>query len=218
MWNLAFVVRVQPYSVVSNIFLVFLPFFQFLREELKYENGAEKRQRAFHHNDDMHISVKELWEAWVKSEVSWHVMICIIYIGIHDMKSKQWPPKGRCGGDRRVFGCSTFEWLLISIEFYLVASSWTRSELTCLWVHEWGGQRPRHHVYSFFGNRDWEIFQSGLIEIRGNVFQFWTLVIDLPCRIVAVESTKPDLFRSYKSACDWLFLWQHCWVKNGLHL
>lgn len=45
-------------------------YFQFLREELKYENGAEKRQRAFHHNDDMHISVKELWEAWVKSEVS----------------------------------------------------------------------------------------------------------------------------------------------------
>lgn len=46
----------------------------FLREELKYENGAEKRQRAFHHNDDMHISVKELWEAWVKSEVhNWTV-------------------------------------------------------------------------------------------------------------------------------------------------
>uniref|UniRef100_A0A1B6C0H7 SAM domain-containing protein n=1 Tax=Clastoptera arizonana TaxID=38151 RepID=A0A1B6C0H7_9HEMI len=46
----------------------------FLREELKYENGAEKRQRAFHHNDDMHISVKELWEAWVRSEVhNWTV-------------------------------------------------------------------------------------------------------------------------------------------------
>lgn len=46
----------------------------FLREELKYENGAERRQKAFHKNDDMHISVKELWEAWVKSEVhNWTV-------------------------------------------------------------------------------------------------------------------------------------------------
>ncbi|CRK96857.1 CLUMA_CG009934, isoform A [Clunio marinus] len=41
----------------------------FLREELKYEGGYEKRHRAFHFNDDMHISVKELWEAWLKSEV-----------------------------------------------------------------------------------------------------------------------------------------------------
>ncbi|XP_046665279.1 stromal interaction molecule homolog isoform X3 [Homalodisca vitripennis] len=47
---------------------------EFLREELQYENGAEKRQRAFHRNDDMHISVKELWEAWVRSEVhNWTV-------------------------------------------------------------------------------------------------------------------------------------------------
>lgn len=42
---------------------------QFLREELKYEGGYEKRHKAFHFNDDMHISVKELWEAWLKSEV-----------------------------------------------------------------------------------------------------------------------------------------------------
>ncbi|XP_034136142.1 stromal interaction molecule homolog isoform X1 [Drosophila guanche] len=41
----------------------------FLREELKYDSGYEKRQRAFHFNDDMHISVKELWEAWLRSEV-----------------------------------------------------------------------------------------------------------------------------------------------------
>nr|XP_018907869.1 PREDICTED: stromal interaction molecule homolog isoform X2 [Bemisia tabaci] len=47
---------------------------EFLREELKYENGAERRQKAFHRNDDMHISVKELWDAWVKSEVhNWTV-------------------------------------------------------------------------------------------------------------------------------------------------
>ncbi|KAI4499603.1 hypothetical protein M0802_005173 [Mischocyttarus mexicanus] len=41
----------------------------FLREELQYEAGYERRQRAFHRNDDMHISVHELWELWVKSEV-----------------------------------------------------------------------------------------------------------------------------------------------------
>ncbi|KAL0129803.1 hypothetical protein PUN28_001808 [Cardiocondyla obscurior] len=41
----------------------------FLREELQYEAGYERRQRAFHHNDDMHISVRELWEAWLRSEV-----------------------------------------------------------------------------------------------------------------------------------------------------
>ncbi|KAL9873947.1 stromal interaction molecule isoform 3-T4 [Glossina fuscipes fuscipes] len=41
----------------------------FLREELKYDSGYEKRQKAFHYNDDMHISVKELWEAWLRSEV-----------------------------------------------------------------------------------------------------------------------------------------------------
>ncbi|KAM7348334.1 stromal interaction molecule isoform 2-T3 [Cochliomyia hominivorax] len=41
----------------------------FLREELKYDSGYEKRQKAFHFNDDMHISVKELWEAWLRSEV-----------------------------------------------------------------------------------------------------------------------------------------------------
>lgn len=42
---------------------------QFLREELKYENGYEKRQKAFHRDDDMHISVRELWEIWTRSEV-----------------------------------------------------------------------------------------------------------------------------------------------------
>lgn len=36
---------------------------------MQYDSGYEKRQRAFHHNDDMHISVKELWEAWLRSEV-----------------------------------------------------------------------------------------------------------------------------------------------------
>lgn len=41
---------------------------EFLRQELKYENGYEKRQRAFH-RDDTHISVRELWEQWMRSEV-----------------------------------------------------------------------------------------------------------------------------------------------------
>ncbi|XP_055588145.1 stromal interaction molecule homolog isoform X2 [Uranotaenia lowii] len=46
----------------------------FLREELKYDSGYEKRHRAFHFNDDMHISVKELWEAWLRSAVhNWTV-------------------------------------------------------------------------------------------------------------------------------------------------
>lgn len=51
-------------------------FSQFLREELKYEKGAEKRQKAFHQNDDMYISVKDLWDAWVKSEVRDLIFIC----------------------------------------------------------------------------------------------------------------------------------------------
>lgn len=41
----------------------------FLREELQYNSGYERRQKAFHRNDDMHISVRELWEAWLRSEV-----------------------------------------------------------------------------------------------------------------------------------------------------
>ncbi|XP_058831926.1 stromal interaction molecule homolog isoform X3 [Topomyia yanbarensis] len=46
----------------------------FLREELKYDSGYEKRHKAFHFNDDMHISVKELWEAWLRSTVhNWTV-------------------------------------------------------------------------------------------------------------------------------------------------
>ena len=61
-------------SVLSsdlNVYLLvsFLFLFQFLREELKYENGYEKRQRAFHRDDDMHISVRELWDIWIRSEV-----------------------------------------------------------------------------------------------------------------------------------------------------
>lgn len=50
------------------IFLYFCN--QFLREELKYDSGYEKRHKTFHYNDDTQISVKELWEAWLRSEVN----------------------------------------------------------------------------------------------------------------------------------------------------
>nr|XP_046908929.1 stromal interaction molecule homolog isoform X2 [Dermatophagoides farinae] len=40
---------------------------EFIRDELKYENGAE-RQKAFHGNDK-HITVDELWRAWRISTV-----------------------------------------------------------------------------------------------------------------------------------------------------
>ncbi|KAK7872553.1 hypothetical protein R5R35_013785 [Gryllus longicercus] len=47
---------------------------EFLRQELQYEDGYERRQRVFHRNDDNHISVRELWEAWIRSEVhNWTV-------------------------------------------------------------------------------------------------------------------------------------------------
>ncbi|ODM93454.1 Stromal interaction molecule [Orchesella cincta] len=46
----------------------------FLREELKYDRDYEKRQENFHRNNDNQVSVKELWEIWVKSEVhNWTV-------------------------------------------------------------------------------------------------------------------------------------------------
>ncbi|UXI22781.1 low-density lipoprotein receptor-related protein 2-like [Sarcoptes scabiei] len=45
---------------------------EFIRDELKYENGAE-RQKAFHGNDK-HITVDELWSAWRVSTVhNWTV-------------------------------------------------------------------------------------------------------------------------------------------------
>ncbi|CAL8115482.1 unnamed protein product [Orchesella dallaii] len=47
---------------------------EFLREELKYDRDYEKRQENFHRNNDNQVSVKELWEIWVKSEVhNWTV-------------------------------------------------------------------------------------------------------------------------------------------------
>lgn len=43
---------------------------QFLKEELQYAKGYEKRQKSFHYNNDQYISVRELWYIWKKSEVS----------------------------------------------------------------------------------------------------------------------------------------------------
>lgn len=46
----------------------------FLKEELQYAKGYEKRQKVFHYNNDQYISVPELWYIWKKSEVhNWTV-------------------------------------------------------------------------------------------------------------------------------------------------
>ncbi|XP_037789511.1 stromal interaction molecule homolog isoform X11 [Penaeus monodon] len=47
---------------------------EFLKEELQYAKGYEKRQKVFHSNNDQYISVRELWHMWKKSEVhNWTV-------------------------------------------------------------------------------------------------------------------------------------------------
>lgn len=70
--------QLNKYFDVRHMLLLYLLLlFQFLREELKYESGYEKRHKAFHHNDDLHISVKELWEAWLRSEVEFYLFVCV---------------------------------------------------------------------------------------------------------------------------------------------
>lgn len=55
-----------------------------MREDLKLDSGYEKRQKAFHQNDDMHISVKELWEAWLRSEVhNWTIEQTVEWLTIN---------------------------------------------------------------------------------------------------------------------------------------
>lgn len=39
---------------------------------MKYQDGYQRRQQAFHRNDDKHISVRELWDAWLRSEVRFY--------------------------------------------------------------------------------------------------------------------------------------------------
>ena len=56
------------------LILLFSGDFQFLREELNYQHGNERRQKAFHRDNDMHVSVSELWHIWSRSEVhNWTV-------------------------------------------------------------------------------------------------------------------------------------------------
>lgn len=59
--------------LIQNLCILFSS--QFLREELKYDSGYEKRHKTFHYNDDTQISVKELWDAWLRSEVCFR-LIC----------------------------------------------------------------------------------------------------------------------------------------------
>ncbi|CAL4135784.1 unnamed protein product, partial [Meganyctiphanes norvegica] len=41
---------------------------EFLKDELQYTKGFEKRQETFHHNNDKAISVADLWHIWKQSE------------------------------------------------------------------------------------------------------------------------------------------------------
>lgn len=52
--------------------------FQFLRDELQYVNGNERR-KGFHRNDK-HISLSELWHSWKSSEGNFNEMSCVIWI------------------------------------------------------------------------------------------------------------------------------------------
>lgn len=66
---------------------------QFLREELKYEKNVENRQKAFHRDDDNQVSVRELWESWVKSEVhNWTIDQTVewlsVFVGLPKHKEK----------------------------------------------------------------------------------------------------------------------------------
>ena len=64
----------SPVLLLVSIVFQVSGFLQFLREELHYTGGHERRQKSFHRNDDMHISVLELWDIWTRSEVhNWTV-------------------------------------------------------------------------------------------------------------------------------------------------
>ncbi|KAK7071631.1 Stromal interaction molecule 2, partial [Halocaridina rubra] len=65
----------------------------FLREELQYAKGYEKRQKAFHDNNDQYISVRELWSIWKKSEVhSWTVEQTVAWLA-ETVELKQYTQK-----------------------------------------------------------------------------------------------------------------------------
>lgn len=59
--------KFDPIFIFSSTFLFH---FKFVREELqiKEKDRMDKRQKAFHQNDDEFISVDDLWCRWVNSE------------------------------------------------------------------------------------------------------------------------------------------------------
>lgn len=67
--NIALTLNIITILFINNEIFSYCYRQQFLREELKYDSGYEKRHKTFHYNDDTQISVKELWEAWLRSEV-----------------------------------------------------------------------------------------------------------------------------------------------------
>ncbi|XP_068240652.1 stromal interaction molecule homolog isoform X16 [Palaemon carinicauda] len=65
----------------------------FLKEELQYAKGYEKRQKVFHYNNDQYISVRELWSIWKKSEVhNWTVEQTVAWLA-ETVELKQYAQK-----------------------------------------------------------------------------------------------------------------------------
>ena len=56
--------HITRYNQVFQNKHVFIP--QFIRDELKYEDGFD-RHSNFHGNDDL-ISIDDLWKLWIQSE------------------------------------------------------------------------------------------------------------------------------------------------------
>ena len=52
--------------------------FQFIRDELKYEDGFD-RHSNFHGTDDL-ISIDVLWKLWVQSEGRWSVSVNVMVV------------------------------------------------------------------------------------------------------------------------------------------
>ncbi len=52
-------------DIICILSVLFFSVFQFLRDELKYEDGFE-RHSSFHGNDDL-ITISDLWHHWIRS-------------------------------------------------------------------------------------------------------------------------------------------------------
>lgn len=95
---------------------------QFLREELHYEGGHERRQKAFHRDDDMHISVRELWDIWIRSEVhNWTVDQTAEWLS-HFVQLPQYVPQFH---QHNIDGTKLPRWFTIPITMY--------GHITSLW-------------------------------------------------------------------------------------